>query len=94
MALVHMIKADLYLPQVHSLKQKRAIRYSLTQRLKAMNVSVIESQDQDILQRLFLLLSYSALNESYAKDKREKILELFYQETEHIRLEEETMDLD
>lgn len=93
MALVHMIKADLYLPQVQSLKEKRRIRLSLSQRLKAMNISVIEMQDQDILQRLILLLSYCSLNGGLSTEKREKILELFYEQTDHLVLEEETMDL-
>ncbi|NLY35971.1 MAG: DUF503 domain-containing protein [Tissierellia bacterium] len=93
MALVHMIKADLYLPQVQNLKEKRAIRLSLTHRLKTMNISVIEVEDADILQRLILLLCYCALNGGIAAGKREGILELFYAETDHLVLEEETMDL-
>lgn len=93
MALVHMIKADLYLPQVQNLKEKRAIRLSLTHRLKAMNISVIEMEDADILQRLILLLSYSALNGGVAASKRERVLDLFYAETDHLVLEEESMDL-
>lgn len=94
MATVQILKADLFFPEVQSLKEKRARRLSLTQRLKAMNISVIEMKDPDILQRLILLLSYCALDGRGAMEKREKIVELFCEKTEHFSLEEESIDVD
>lgn len=93
MAAVHVMKLSIYLPFVQSLKEKRKIRSSLIDRYKKMNISAIEMADQDLQNHLVLLLSYCALSGSSLEDKKIKILDLAYEASEHIKLEEETIDL-
>lgn len=82
--LIFAMKADLYLPELHSLKEKRKIRHSLVEKIKARNISVIESGRQDEHQHLELLLSFASLGEQEAQKKKDFILALFDEVTMHI----------
>ncbi len=94
MAWVHIIKLKIYLPFVTNLKEKRKIRLSLIDRFKKMNISAIEMADQNLQNHLVLLLSYSSLDKVSLESKRDKILELVYEFSEHLVVEEETVGLD
>ena len=92
--LIFAMKAELYLPQIHSLKEKRQIRRSLVDRLMVKNISVIEAGRQDEHHHLLLLLCYGALGEQEAKKKKDFILELFYEVSEHINVEDELISVE
>lgn len=92
--MVQALRIELFLPEIQSLKDKRQVRQSLTQRLKAMNISVIEYDRADDHKHLILLLAYVSLGENEARDKRDKVLELISQESEHVTVEQEALYLD
>ncbi len=92
--LIFAMKADLYLPDLHSLKEKRKIRHSLVEKIKARNTSVIESGHQDEHQHLQLLLSFASLSEQEAQKKKDFILELFYEVTEHVNLVDDLISVE
>lgn len=94
MALVHVVKLKIYLPFVTNLKEKRKIRFSLLDRFKRMNISAIEMADHNLQNHLVLLLSYSSLDMVSLESKRQQIMELVYEFSEHLVIEEETLALD
>ncbi|MDF2557447.1 MAG: hypothetical protein K0R71_1275 [Bacillales bacterium] len=58
---VSVMKIKLFAPWVHSLKEKRMIVKSLCERIKnKFNVSVIESEAQDIHQTIIIGIAYLA----------------------------------
>lgn len=68
------------LPQSDSIKSKRQIKRRLMDRLKKKhNLSLVETQMHDEIKQLFLTCAYVALSESLALQKRETLIEDFYQ---------------
>lgn len=63
------IEMSFHLNYAHSLKDKRQLKRRLVDSLKNLNVSVAETQDQEIHQKLHLTLSYVAISESEAQKK-------------------------
>lgn len=67
---------EVYLPYSESLKDKRQIRRSVVDRLKARyNISIAETQKQDSRKELVLTIAYVAISASNALNIREKIIE-------------------
>lgn len=61
------LELDIHLFEAASLKDKRAVRTRLSDRLKAAyNVSVAETSEQDKWQRIGLTIAYVALDEARA----------------------------
>ncbi|MGI6526619.1 MAG: DUF503 domain-containing protein [Caldicoprobacterales bacterium] len=68
------ITVKLYAPWVHSLKEKRMIVKGLTEKLrKKFNVSVIESDAQDIHQTMILSIAFLAHNTALTDSIGEKV---------------------
>ncbi|MGI6536895.1 MAG: DUF503 domain-containing protein [Caldicoprobacterales bacterium] len=68
------ITVRLYAPWVHSLKEKRMIVKSLTEKLRnRYNVSVIESDAQNIHQTIIISIAFLANNSALADSISEKI---------------------
>lgn len=53
-AMLGLCTVELFLPNGHSLKEKRQILHSLKDRLRKLNVSVAEIGDQDLWQKALL----------------------------------------
>jgi uncharacterized protein YlxP (DUF503 family) len=71
---VSIITVKLHAPWVHSLKTKRAVAKSLMSRLShKFNVSVIESDAQDIHQTIVLSIAFLAANQGLADRMDETI---------------------
>ena len=67
------VRLELELPFAFSLKDKRQTLRSLKDRLRRKNVSVIESDYQDIWQRATLEIALAAVSRGAAEEKREAI---------------------
>lgn len=68
------LELDIRLYDTHSLKQKRALRRRLTERLKAeFNISVAETAYLDLWQRIGLTIAYVALDQSTASSMADKL---------------------
>ena len=91
MALVSAYRVEIYLPYVASLKEKRRVRSLLLSRLKAMNISAIEMEDQDTINYLVLLLSFASLDKGARDLRKDRVLELLYSESEHVKIEWEEL---
>ena len=72
--IVSIIKVKLHTPWVHSLKEKRAVMKRLMSRLSnKFNVSVIESDAQDVHQTIILSIAFLAANQGLADSMDETI---------------------
>jgi uncharacterized protein YlxP (DUF503 family) len=72
--IISMITVKLYASWIHSLKEKRKIVKSLSEKLrKRYNVSVIESDAQDIHQTIILSIAFLAGSSALADSTGEKI---------------------
>ncbi len=73
--LVSVITVKLFAPWAHSLKEKRMIVKSLCGRLhNQFNVSVIESDAQDIHRTIVISIAFAAENSAFADGVSEKII--------------------
>lgn len=68
-----LVEVRLYLPFSQSLKDKRQVKRSLVDSLRNLNLSVSETEEQELHQTLHLSMSYVALNESSARKMIEEI---------------------
>ena len=67
------VKLELELPYASSLKDKRKTIRSIKDRLRRKNVSVVESNHQDLWQRATVELALAAVSHGAAEEKREEI---------------------
>ena len=67
------VRLELELPFAFSLKDKRQTLRSLKDRLRRKNVSVVESDYQDIWQRATWEIALAAVSRGAAEEKREVI---------------------
>ena len=67
------VRLELELPFASSLKEKRQTLRSLKDRLRRTNVSVVETNHQDVWQRATVELAMAAVSRHAAEEKREKI---------------------
>lgn len=67
------VRLELELPFAFSLKDKRQTLRSLKDRLRRKNVSVVESDYQDIWQRATLEIVLAAVSHGAAEEKREEL---------------------
>ena len=67
------VRLELELPFAFSLKDKRQTLRSLKDRLRRKNVSVVESDYQDIWQRATLEIALAAVSHGAAEEKREEL---------------------
>ena len=67
------VRLELELPFASSLKEKRQTLRSIKDRLRRKNVSVAESDNQDLWQRATVELALAAVSLSAAEQKREEI---------------------
>lgn len=90
-----LLEISLYLPYAHSLKDKRQVKRSLVDSLRKLNLSVSETEDQDLHQKLSLSMAYVALDEGAAKKMIQTIEEHLYKklpaETTLLTFEEEIL---
>ncbi|NLL91003.1 MAG: DUF503 domain-containing protein [Ruminococcaceae bacterium] len=72
---VLILEIKINLPLSFSLKEKRRVKRSITDRLrKGYNVSVAETGSQDNLKFLELSLAYVSISMNNAEDMREKLV--------------------
>ena len=67
------VRLELELPFAFSLKDKRQTLRSLKDRLRRKNVSVVESDYQDVWQRATLEIALAAVSRGAAEEKREEL---------------------
>ncbi len=67
------VKLELELPYAASLKDKRKTIRSIKDRLRRKNVSVVESNHQNLWQRATVELALAAVSHGAAEEKREEI---------------------
>jgi hypothetical protein len=67
------VRLELELPFASSLKEKRQILRSLKDRLRRKNVSVAETENQDVWQRATVELAMAAVSRHAAEEKREEV---------------------
>ena len=67
------VRLELELPFSSSLKDKRQTLRSLKDRLRRKNVSVVESDHQDLWQRATLEIALAAVSRGAAEEKREEL---------------------
>ena len=67
------VRLELELPFSSSLKDKRQTLRSLKDRLRRKNVSVVESDHQDLWQRATMEIALAAVSRGAAEDKREEL---------------------
>jgi uncharacterized protein len=67
------VRLELELPFSSSLKDKRQILRSLKDRLRRKNVSVVESENQDLWQRATVEIALAAVSRGAAEEKREDL---------------------
>ena len=67
------VRLELELPFSSSLKDKRQTLRSLKDRLRRKNVSVVESENQDLWQRATMEIALAAVSRSAAEEKREDL---------------------
>jgi len=64
---------ELELPFSSSLKDKRQTLRSLKDRLRRKNVSVVESDNQDLWQRATMEIALAAVSRTAAEERREEL---------------------
>jgi uncharacterized protein YlxP (DUF503 family) len=67
------VRLELELPFSSSLKDKRQTLRSLKDRLRRKNVSVVESDQQDLWQRATMEIALAAVSRGAAEEKREEL---------------------
>jgi uncharacterized protein YlxP (DUF503 family) len=67
------VRLELELPLSSSLKDKRQTLRSLKDRLRRKNVSVVESDHQDLWQRATMEIALAAVSRGAAEEKREEL---------------------
>ena len=67
------VRLELELPFSSSLKDKRQTLRSLKDRLRRKNVSVVESDHQDLWQRATMEIALAAVSRGAAEEKREEL---------------------
>ena len=67
------VRLELELPFSSSLKDKRQTLRSLKDRLRRKNVSVVESDHQDLWQRATMEIALAAVSRAAAEEKREEL---------------------
>ena len=67
------VRLELELPLSSSLKDKRQTLRSLKDRLRRNNVSVVESDHQDLWQRATMEIALAAVSRGAAEEKREEL---------------------
>ena len=67
------VRLELELPFSSSLKDKRRTLRSLKDRLRRKNVSVVESEHQDLWQRATVEIALAAVSRGAAEEKREEL---------------------
>jgi uncharacterized protein len=67
------LRLELELPFSSSLKDKRQTLRSLKDRLRRKNVSVVESENQDLWQRATVEIALAAVSRGAAEEKREDL---------------------
>ena len=67
------VRLELELPFSSSLKDKRQTLRSLKDRLRRKNVSVVESENQDLWQRATMEIALAAVSRGAAEEKREDL---------------------
>ena len=67
------VRLELELPFASSLKDKRQTLRSLKDRLRRKNVSVVESDNQDLWQRATVEIALAAVSRGAAEEKREEL---------------------
>jgi uncharacterized protein len=67
------VRLELELPFSSSLKDKRQTLRSLKDRLRRKNVSVVESDHQDLWQRATMEIALAAVSRRAAEEKREEL---------------------
>ena len=67
------VRLELELPFSTSLKDKRQTLRSLKDRLRRKNVSVVESENQDLWQRATVEIALAAVSRGAAEEKREEL---------------------
>ena len=67
------VRLELELPFSSSLKDKRQTLRSLKDRLRRNNVSVVESDHQDLWQRATMEIALAAVSRGAAEEKRDEL---------------------
>ena len=67
------VRLELELPFASSLKDKRQTLRSLKDRLRRKNVSVVESDHQDVWQRATVEIALAAVSRGAAEERREEL---------------------
>jgi uncharacterized protein YlxP (DUF503 family) len=67
------VRLELELPFSSSLKDKRKTLRSIKDRLRRKNVSVVESDHQDLWQRATMEIALAAVSRRAAEEKREEL---------------------
>ena len=67
------VRLELELPFSSSLKDKRQTLRSLKDRLRRKNISVVESDHQDLWQRATIEIALAAVSRGAAEEKREEL---------------------
>ena len=67
------VRLELELPFSSSLKDKRQTLRSVKDRLRRQNVSVVESDHQDLWQRATMEIALAAVSRRAAEEKREEL---------------------
>ena len=67
------VRLELELPFASSLKDKRQTLRSVKDRLRRKNVSVVESNHQDVWQRATVEIALAAVSRAAAEEKREEV---------------------
>ena len=71
--MLYAVRLELELPYAASLKDKRQTVRSLKDRLRRKNVSVVESNHQDVWKRATVEIALAAVSRSAAEEKREEV---------------------
>ena len=89
------VRLELELPFSSSLKDKRHTLRSLKDRLRRKNVSVVESDHQDLWQRATMEIALAAVSRGAAEEKREELRRtlLSYEELSILDWREEFLKL-
>jgi uncharacterized protein YlxP (DUF503 family) len=89
------VRLELELPFSSSLKDKRQTLRSLKDRLRRKNVSVVESDHQDLWQRATMEIALAAVSHWAAEQKREELRKtlLSYEELSILDWREEFVKL-
>ncbi len=77
---VALLEIELYIPEAHSLKEKRMVLRGLRDRLKTFNVAVAEVEHQDLWQRAGL----AVVTVSTAADAADRLLASVANEIERL----------